>query len=142
MDIALAVEQLLPAADYRRADSYAALVDTWKDERPVPTEAALEAAWAAYEEPLPATVPNLAFTEALIERGVFPDAVEALLDGIVDLQERWIAKVRWQQSPIALEDSLLRAQAEIFWPAEEEPLEILREVFVRAVEIATEQGLE
>ncbi len=45
MDIALAVEEIYPGADYRRADSYEALVRTWKDERPVPTEEELQAAW-------------------------------------------------------------------------------------------------
>ncbi len=45
MDIALAVEEIYPAADYRRADSYEALQRTWKDERPVPTKEELQAAW-------------------------------------------------------------------------------------------------
>ncbi len=45
MDIALAVEVIYPAADYRRADSYEALQRTWKDKRPVPTKEELQAAW-------------------------------------------------------------------------------------------------
>lgn len=49
MDIALAVEEIYPAADYRRADSYEELVQTWKDERKVPTLAQLEDAWIIVE---------------------------------------------------------------------------------------------
>ena len=49
MDIALAIEKLLPAANYRRADDYATLAATWHDSRPIPTEAALIAAWEACE---------------------------------------------------------------------------------------------
>ncbi len=45
MDIALAVEEIYPVADYRRSESYEALVRTWKDKRAVPTEEELEAAW-------------------------------------------------------------------------------------------------
>lgn len=48
MDYALAVDLLLPAADFRRADDYAALVATWHDARPVPSDAALVAAWEGY----------------------------------------------------------------------------------------------
>lgn len=49
MDIALAVEEIYPAADYRRADSYQALVDTWHDARKIPTESELQTAWAAVQ---------------------------------------------------------------------------------------------
>ena len=45
MDIALAVEEIYPAADWRRCDDYETLVRTWHDERPVPTEGELEEAW-------------------------------------------------------------------------------------------------
>ncbi len=45
MDIALAVEEIYPAADYRRSETYEALVRTWKDERPVPTKEELDVAW-------------------------------------------------------------------------------------------------
>jgi len=49
MDYALAVSLLLPDADFRRADDYAALVATWHDARPIPTDAALIAAYEAHQ---------------------------------------------------------------------------------------------
>ena len=49
MDIALAVEEIYPAADYRRCDDYETLVRTWKDARKVPTLEALEAVWPAVQ---------------------------------------------------------------------------------------------
>ena len=49
MDIALAVEEIYPAADYRRCDDYETLVRTWKDARKVPTLAELEAVWPAVQ---------------------------------------------------------------------------------------------
>lgn len=134
MDYALAVDILLPAADYRRADDYASLVATWHDARPVPSDAALVAAWENYATPLPESVSNLAFTESLIEHDIFPDAVETLIDLIADEKQRWLAKVRWQQSRIALSDPILQAQAAAFGltPAK------LDAIYARAVEI--EQG--
>ena len=47
VDIALAVEGIYPAADYRRADSYAELQRTWRDARRIPTEQELKNAWDA-----------------------------------------------------------------------------------------------
>lgn len=47
MDLALAVEYLMGEADYRSAATYEALAATWRDARPLPTEAALRAAWEA-----------------------------------------------------------------------------------------------
>lgn len=48
MDLALAVEQLLPSALYHQFDTYEHLVATWFDPRPIPTEQALQTAWNAY----------------------------------------------------------------------------------------------
>lgn len=45
MDIPRAVEQMYIGAKFRRADTYANLVRTWKDKRPVPTQAQLADAW-------------------------------------------------------------------------------------------------
>lgn len=136
MDIALAVELILPQADYRRSGTYEELKETWNDSRPIPTEAELIEALAGYTLPLPATVSNLAFTESLIESGIFPDAVESLLDQIPDTTERWKAKVRWQQSRIALTDPLLRAQATAMGVTEE----TLTAIYTRAAEIDAVRG--
>lgn len=46
VDLALAVEAIYPAARFRRADSYAALLRTWEDSRPIPSLDALHDAWA------------------------------------------------------------------------------------------------
>jgi len=55
-DYALAVERLVPQAAFDTArktdidiDDYAALARTWKDLRPLPAQAVLDAAWAAHE---------------------------------------------------------------------------------------------
>jgi hypothetical protein len=45
MDIALCVDRLLPAADFALATDYAALVETWQDERTIPTEVELAEVW-------------------------------------------------------------------------------------------------
>jgi len=45
MDIASAVEQIYPDADFRRSDTYENLRKTWKDKRILPTEAQLAVAW-------------------------------------------------------------------------------------------------
>ncbi|MCB9460442.1 MAG: hypothetical protein H6670_12390 [Anaerolineaceae bacterium] len=50
LDLALAVEAIYANAQFRRADSYPALVSTWADERPVPTLEELEASWQAILE--------------------------------------------------------------------------------------------
>ena len=42
--IALAVESLVPTAQYSRCDTYQALEDSWTDARPIPTEADIIAA--------------------------------------------------------------------------------------------------
>ena len=65
MDIALAVDHLLPAADYRRCDDYATLVDTWHDARPVPTESELLAAWDAIQSATAASTARDASRSAL-----------------------------------------------------------------------------
>lgn len=44
-DLALAVAEIMPDAQYRRAGTYAELARTWADARPLPSEIALEAAW-------------------------------------------------------------------------------------------------
>lgn len=46
INIALAVEQLVPAALYHDAATYTRLTATWFDARAIPTEAELDAAWA------------------------------------------------------------------------------------------------
>lgn len=48
MDYAIAVEQLMGVAEYGSAKTYADLVRTWRDDRPVPTEAELDTSWQAY----------------------------------------------------------------------------------------------
>ncbi len=50
MDIALIVDKLVPGADYRRADDYAALVATWKDARPVPSLEEVTGAWPGVQQ--------------------------------------------------------------------------------------------
>ena len=50
IDLALAVEGIYDDAQFRRADSYPALVATWDDKRPVPTLEELEASWQAILE--------------------------------------------------------------------------------------------
>ena len=49
MDIALIIDKLAPGADYRRADNLATLAETWADDRPIPSEAEINAAWAEIE---------------------------------------------------------------------------------------------
>jgi protein tyrosine phosphatase len=46
MDLALVIDKLVPAADYRRADDIATLTETWVDPRPIPSKAEINAAWA------------------------------------------------------------------------------------------------
>jgi hypothetical protein len=49
IDYAIAVEHLMGSGvDYGVADTYADLVSTWRDDRPIPTHAELEAAWEDY----------------------------------------------------------------------------------------------
>lgn len=45
MDIALAVEEIYPDANFRRSDTYANLQKSWKDARRCPTEGELAEAW-------------------------------------------------------------------------------------------------
>lgn len=45
MDIAAAVEQIYDGADFRRADTYQSLWNTWKDARSIPSQAQLADAW-------------------------------------------------------------------------------------------------
>lgn len=54
IDIALCVERLMGVADYGSADTYKHLVQTWRDQRPVPTEAELIAIWPTIEVELDA----------------------------------------------------------------------------------------
>lgn len=49
MDLTLIIDKLVPGADYRRADDLATLAETWVDPRPIPSEAAIKAAWAEYQ---------------------------------------------------------------------------------------------
>lgn len=49
MDLALVIDKLVPSADYRRADNLATLAETWVDARPIPSEEAINAAWAEIE---------------------------------------------------------------------------------------------
>lgn len=49
MDYAIAVDRLLPGAKWLRAESYAELVTTWGDAQPVPSDAALIAAYADWQ---------------------------------------------------------------------------------------------
>lgn len=75
MDIALAVDRLVPIAKYRNAKNYGLLVETWSDERPVPTIQEIEAAWAeilfereqqAALPPVPTEEERIAALEAMI----------------------------------------------------------------------------
>lgn len=50
MDIALAVEKIVPRAQYKNAKTYATLVDTWADDRPVPSYDALYGAWLIVQQ--------------------------------------------------------------------------------------------
>lgn len=68
MDIPLAIDHLLPAADYRRADDYAKLVETWHDERPIPTEAELLAAWESIQSASAASAAREAARAALADK--------------------------------------------------------------------------
>lgn len=46
MDIAASVEHICKDAKFKRSDTYANLVKSWGDARPVPTEMELAVAWA------------------------------------------------------------------------------------------------
>lgn len=48
MDIAACVEALVPGADYRSDSTYASLVATWNDARPVPTQEELDLVWEGF----------------------------------------------------------------------------------------------
>lgn len=48
MDIGVAIDRLMPGADFGRCDTYEALVATWRDVRTPPTLGQLQAAWDAY----------------------------------------------------------------------------------------------
>ncbi len=47
MDIPLAVERLIPDAEFLRSDTYAELWNSWKDTRPIPSQIELADAWVA-----------------------------------------------------------------------------------------------
>lgn len=47
IDLALALDRLVPNAQYHRFDTYANLAADWFDVRPIPTEIELQAAWDA-----------------------------------------------------------------------------------------------
>jgi hypothetical protein len=49
MDYAIAIDRVLPGAKWLLAGSYAELVETWQDAQPVPSDAALIAAFAEWE---------------------------------------------------------------------------------------------
>jgi hypothetical protein len=49
MDYAIAIDRLLPGAKWLQSGSYAELVATWGDVQPVPSDAALIAAYAEWE---------------------------------------------------------------------------------------------
>lgn len=50
MDIALAVQEIYPNADFRRSDTYGNLWNTWKDKRTIPSMAQLEEAWGIVQQ--------------------------------------------------------------------------------------------
>lgn len=45
MDIALAVEQIYPDADFRKCRTYAELWNSWEDKRSIPSQTQLAEAW-------------------------------------------------------------------------------------------------
>lgn len=49
IDYGIAIDRLRPGAKYLRYKTYADLVETWEDESPLPSDAELKAAYAAWE---------------------------------------------------------------------------------------------
>ncbi len=47
MDIPLAVERLIPDAEFLRSGTYAELWNSWTDTRPIPSQVQLADAWVA-----------------------------------------------------------------------------------------------
>jgi hypothetical protein len=109
MDIALAVEQIYPpqsekgAAQFLEASTYEALVETWSDERPIPTLAELEAAWEQVQ------VKQAAVQQAVQERDAMPlfqmDAAE--IATWADAQDTTTFKREMAKAFVQLRDMVL-----------------------------------
>ena len=89
MDIARAVEEIHENADYRRADTYQNLVETWRDKRPVPTEQELAVAWVvvleqdvakALKNQANADLLTLLHNDVIVEQMSCEDKVDVCID--------------------------------------------------------------
>jgi hypothetical protein len=99
MDIALALDALVPGADYRRAGTYAELAATWADSRPLPSRAELAQAWAGHlasRAERRARATDLAQARARYARP-FDAGDYATPDALLDAL---VARVRWLESEI------------------------------------------
>lgn len=93
----LAIEHLMGLADYRDGSTYEALVRTWRDSRDLPTEQALQDAWAEYEiEQAARTLleTNRAAAQETAETGVAADH-STDFSGLSDADKNTILKVLW-----------------------------------------------
>lgn len=99
MDIALAVEEIYPAADFRRADSYEELERTWFDNRKIPTLAQLEEAWIIVEARLSAEADKQLELEQIRSDNKIPLDPEAGTGESALIQEL-VKKVVWLEREI------------------------------------------
>jgi hypothetical protein len=114
MDIAAAVEYLLPNAHYRRAATYEQLVETWSDPRPIPTRQELEAAWAQIQiidSNRNATLVNI--------RNTAQSAVGVALEDLTQAQiQALLAVVLWQAGGVTPDGKVAPLSA---WVGDSEP---------------------
>jgi hypothetical protein len=108
MDLALIIDKLVPGADYRRADDIAALTETWVDARPIPSEEAINAAWAEIEAaqaaalnpvPVPVSVLSHQLFTALSRHSISEATIAAIINGMPEGQAKVEADLAFRRAP-------------------------------------------
>ena len=106
MDLAIIIDKLVPAADYRRADDLTTLAETWLDERPIPSEEAINAAWAEIEaaqaaalNPVPESVLSHQLFTALSRHNIPEATIAAIINGMPDGQAKVEADLAFRRAP-------------------------------------------
>jgi hypothetical protein len=103
MDLPLVIDKLVPGADYRRADDYQTLVDTWVDARNIPTEEAIAAKWAEIESasinPVPVSVLSHQLFTALSRHSISEATIAAIINGMPEGQAKVEADLAFRRAP-------------------------------------------
>jgi len=102
MDIGLAVEKLLGVAEYGTDTTYADLQRTWRDARPIPKLALLEAAWETY----------LSAQAKKEERNAALTALKEIDDASIRSIREWIVKQPSPPTYLTAYDAQATAQRE------------------------------